>query len=215
MSGRTLIASLGAIVGIGALILQFGLMLSSMSVEGYGLLAIAWRYVGYFTILTNAFVAAIWVRALLEPEMKQPRLEGAGGVSIVMVGILYHLLLASRWNPQGLEWLADFIHHTFAPILFALYWCMRPHGALKWADAGLLIIWPLAYCAYALTRGAFDGWYAYYFLDPSHVTLMQLALSIVAQSAAFLVCAIVFVALDKALAARAGAASSVSAAAPS
>src|SRR5262249_25547375 len=154
-----LIAIIGAIAGIGALLLQFGLMFSSMSAEGYSPLAVTWRYFGYFTILTNTLVAVIWTRAALWSEVKQPRLEGAGSVSIVMVGIIYHLMLASRWNPQGLEWLADFIHHTLVPILFAIYWFMRPRGALKWADAAVFVTWPLAYCAYALTRGAFDGWY--------------------------------------------------------
>jgi hypothetical protein len=208
------IAVVGAIAGISALVLQFGLMFSSMSTQGYSAIAVAWRYVGYFTILTNAFVAVIWVRAILRSEVTQPRFEGAGAVSIVMVGIIYHLLLASRWNPQGLSWLADFTHHTLVPILFAIYWLVRPRGTLKWADAALFVIWPLAYCAYALTRGAFDGWYAYYFLDPTRVTWAQLAASIATQSAAFLVCALVFVAIDKALAARTTA-SSASAAAPS
>lgn len=202
MSVTRLIALVGAVAGIGALLLQFGLMFGSMSAQGYSPLAITWRYLGYFTILTNTLVAVIWLRAVLRPNIVQPRLEGAGAVSIVMVGIIYHLLLASRWNPQGLQLLADFTHHTFVPILFAIYWVMRPHGSLKWADAALFVIWPLAYCAYALTRGAFDGWYAYYFLNPTRITLAQLALSVALQSGAFLVCAFVSVAIDKALAAR-------------
>ncbi len=214
MSVTRLIAVVGAVAGIGALLLQFGLMFGSMSAQGYSPLAITWRYFGYFTILTNTFVAIIWLRAVLRPNIAQPRLEGAGAVSIVMVGIIYHLLLASRWNPQGLQLLADFIHHTLVPILFAIYWFMRPHGSLKWTDAALFVIWPLGYCAYALTRGAIDGWYAYYFLDPTRVTVAQLAFSIGTQSAAFLVCAFVFVAVDKALAARASA-SAASAGAPS
>ena len=100
--------------------------------------------------------------------------------------------------------------------MFGLFWLIRPHGSLKWADAALLVIWPLAYCAYALTRGAFDGWYAYYFLDPTRAGPGALALSIAAQSAAFLACALAFVALDKMLGARQGlAASSASVAARS
>jgi hypothetical protein len=119
------------------------------------------------------------------------------------VGIIYHLMLASRWNPQGLQLLADFIHHTFVPVLFGFYWLVRPHGSLKWVDAGLFVIWPLAYCFYALTRGAFDGWYAYYFLDPTHVTVEQLAISVATQSAGFLLCALVLVGIDKGIGARA------------
>jgi len=211
MRAARLIAVLGAVAGIGALILQFGLMFTSMSAQGFAPLAIAWRFFGYFTILTNTLVAIIWTIAALRPETLRPRLEGAGAVSIVMVGVIYHLLLANRWSPQGLQLVADFIHHTVTPILFGLYWLIRPHGSLKWAHAALFVIWPLAYCFYALTRGAFDGWYAYYFLDPSRVTAGELALSIAIQSAAFLACALAFVAADKMLGARKPAPSSASA----
>jgi len=211
MSRTRLMAIIGAVAGLAALVLQFALMFFSMTSEGVSPLAVVWRYLGYFTILTNAFIAIVWTRAALQDE-DQPRLEGAGAVSIVMTGVIYHLMLASRWNPQGLQLLADFIHHTFTPIWFALYWLIRPHGALKWADAAIFVIWPLSYCAYALTRGALDGWYAYYFLDPTRTTLPMLALSIAVQSAAFLACALVLVGIDKALG-RMRAASSASVAA--
>ena len=214
MRGQRLLAIIGAAAGIGALLLQFALMFGSMSASGYSPLAIVWRYFGYFTILTNMLVALIWIGAALQPDRARPRLEGAGAVSIVMAGVIYHLLLANRWAPQGLQLGADFIHHSFTPILFGLFWLMRPHGSLKWADATLFVIWPLSYCVYALTRGAFDGWYAYYFLDPRRAPLSELALSIAAQSAAFLACALALVAIDKMLGARASAdANSASAAA--
>lgn len=203
MSSARLVAIFGAIVGVAALILQFGLMYGSMSAAGAGLGAIAWRYLGYFTILTNIFVAAIWIRAALRPEALMPRLEAAGAVAIVMVGVIYHALLASRWNPQGLQLAADFTHHTLVPLLFALYWFMRPHGRLKWSHGFVLVLWPLAYCPYALTRGALDGWYAYFFLDPRHMNVAQLLTSIAALSGVFLACAFVLIAIDKALAARA------------
>lgn len=203
MNAARVIALVGALTGGAALILQFCLMYGSMSAGGFSPPAIAWRYLGYFTILTNIFVTLIWTRALLSPATRMLRLESAGAVSIVMVGVIYHLLLASRWNPQGLAWVADFTHHTLVPVLFALYWLIRPHGQLKWIHAFALVIWPLAYCAYALIRGAFDGWYAYFFLDANHMTPMQLITSIAGLSAVFLVCGLVLIGIDKVLAKRA------------
>jgi hypothetical protein len=202
MNAARLIAVVGAVAGVGALLLQFGLMYASMTAEGVAPGAIAWRYLGYFTILTNIFVALIWIRALLRPDTPMPRLEAAGAVSIVMVGIIYHILLASRWNPQGLQLVADFTHHTLVPILFALYWLLRPHRQLKWVDAFSLVLWPLAYCPYALARGAVDGWYAYFFLDPRHMSTAQLAISIAGLSGVFLICAFLIIAIDKAFAKR-------------
>src|SRR5689334_5329542 len=151
MRGARLVAMIGAAAGIGALLLQFALMFGSMSAEGYHPIAIVWRYFGYFTILTNMLVAFIWIGAALQPETATPRLGGAGVVSIVVGGVIYHVLLATRWAAQGRQLAADFIHHTVTPILFGLFWLMRPHGSLKWADAALFVIWPLSYCVYALT----------------------------------------------------------------
>ncbi|MBI3437393.1 MAG: Pr6Pr family membrane protein [Proteobacteria bacterium] len=203
MNAARLIAMIGATTGVAALLLQFGLMYGSMTAESVAPAAVVWRYLGYFTILTNIFVAVIWIRALLRPDRSMPRLEAAGGVSIVMVGIIYHALLASRWNPQGLQLVADFTHHTLVPAMFLLYWLLRPHGQLKWTDALLLVVWPLAYCPYALMRGAVDGWYAYFFLDPRHMSVAQLITSITGLSAVFLACALVVIALDKIVAKRA------------
>jgi len=202
MNIARLVAIAGAAAGICGLVLQYFLMLGSMSAQGVGPLAITWRFFGYFTLLTNIFVALIWVRGALRPDTRAARLEAAGAVSIVMVGVIYHVLLASRWNPQGLQLIADIILHTVTPILFALYWVFRPHGALKWVDAALFVIWPLAYCAYALVRGAFDGWYAYFFLDPTHLEPVQLITSVAGLSAVFLVCALVLVGADKVLTKR-------------
>jgi len=203
MNAARVIALVGALAGGAALILQFFLMYGSMSAGGFSPPAIAWRFLGYFTILTNIFVALICTRAVLSPAMRMPRIEAAGAVSIVMVGIVYHALLASRWNPQGLQLVADFTHHTLVPVLFALYWLIRPHGQLKWIDAFAFVIWPLAYCAYALIRGPFDGWYAYFFLDPNHMSPMQLITSIAGLSAVFFVCGLVLIGIDKVLAKRA------------
>jgi hypothetical protein len=202
MNAARLIAIIGVLAGGGALVLQMFLMLGNMSAEGFSPPAIVWRYLGYFTILTNIFVVLIWARAVLVPAREAPRLETAGVVSIAMTGIIYYLLLASRWHPQGLQWLANFTHHAFVPILFVLFWLARSRGALKWSDAPLFVIWPLAYCAYALTRGAFDGWYAYYFLDPTHVSIAQLVSSITVQSTGFLICALAFVGIDKIMSGR-------------
>ena len=193
--------AVGALFVGAALAAQFYLQQQGM--HGAGVLAAAWRFFGYFTILTSTLIALVWLRVALRPEIRQPLLEAAGAVSIVMVGVIYHLLLASRWNPQGLQYVVDIVLHTVSPIMFALYWLSRPHGALRWRDAFICVVWPLGYCAYALVRGAFDGWYAYYFLDPTQTPPLQLALSIAVQSAGFLVCALVFVGADKALAMRA------------
>jgi hypothetical protein len=200
-STRT-VASIGAILTFAALLLQYWLQFRAM--PGASPLAVTWRYFGYFTILTNSLVCVTWTVAAREGDGRHRSiLEGIALTNIVMVGLMYHLLLAGTWRPEGAQWVADFIVHTVTPILFAVYWLARPHGALKWWNAVTFMAWPLAYCIYALVRGAFDGWYAYWFLNPATTSLPILALSILAQSVAFIAAGLGVIALDKKLAARA------------
>jgi len=209
------IAGFGALIGAFALIVQYVILFTDMTAEGATGLAATWRYFGYFTILTNALVVAIWTAAALRPSalLNSARVEAMAAMAIVMVGVVYHLLLASRWNPQGWQLVADIIVHTVTPIWFVLYWLRRPHGGLAWSDAARCLVWPLGYCVYALTRGAFDKWYAYPFLDPTSSTISELVINIVGLSSAFAVCALVVVAADKWLGAR-GAISSPDAVSP-
>lgn len=202
MPSTRIVAGAGAALTCAALLLQYWLQFEAM--PGASPLAVTWRYFGYFTILTNALVFAVWAAAALGAGARtRPILQGMTLTNIVMVGLIYHLLLAGTWHPEGAQWLADFIVHTITPLMFVFYWIARPHGALKWWNAVIFVLFPLAYCIYALVRGAIDGWYAYWFLDPGTTPLPLLALSIAAQSAAFVAAGLAVVALDKALAARA------------
>ncbi|MDX2273885.1 MAG: Pr6Pr family membrane protein [Hyphomonadaceae bacterium] len=206
MSLSRALAALGALAGAVGLVLQAMLMLGDMESNGGSVLAVFWRFFGYFTLLTNTLVTLLWLRAVFDPVRNSEAVatsEAMGATAILFVGSVYHLLLAPRWDPQGLQLLADILLHSVTPILFALFWLARPHGQLKWRDAFICALWPLAYAAYALTRGAFDGWYAYYFMDPTQMSTPELIASISALSGAFVIGALILVALDKALGRRA------------
>ena len=60
--------------------------------------------------------------------------------------------------------------------------------------------WPLGYCFYALLRGGWDGWYAYWFLDPDRMGVSALAVSIVLLVAGFLMLGGVLLWIDRRLA---------------
>jgi hypothetical protein len=79
---------------------------------------------------------------------------------------------------------------------------MLPHGELKWRDVKWALAGPALYLAYALARGAVDGWYAYWFLDPSSQGLDELGLSIIGVLAVFAVVAASAIAADRRLPAR-------------
>ncbi len=52
------LAAFGALLGLATLALQFWLLLSQIEASGGGPALAAWRFLGYFTILTNVLAAA-------------------------------------------------------------------------------------------------------------------------------------------------------------
>jgi hypothetical protein len=196
----------GALVGAFGLALQFWLLYADMTQNGASPLEATWRYFAYFTILTNTFVTLVMARAALRPEsyigLNAPTVELMAVTSILFVCIVYNVLLASRWDPQGWQKLADVIVHDAVPVIFALFWFLRPHGALSWRDAGFAAIWPLAYAVYGLSRGAIDHFYPYFFMDPTAISYVQIAINLAGLVVAFLLGAAALLTLSRALGRR-------------
>lgn len=206
MSAARALASLGATVGVAGLLLQFVILYADMTANGSTPFEATWRYFAYFTILTNCFVTLVMARAALRPNdlngLNAPRVELMAVTSILFVCIVYNVLLAARWDPQGWQKVADVIVHNVVPIVFALFWLARPHGALTWKDAPFAALWPLGYAIYGLTRGGFDGFYPYFFMDPSTISWGQIALNLVGLVVAFMAGALLLLAGSRALGRR-------------
>ena len=197
-------AAAAALTAWAALALQFVLTVRLMTLQGASLAAAVWRLAGYFTLLTNLGVAIVASMMALAPAGRSvgPRTKLATAASIAFVGLVYSVALRAHWSPTGWQAVGDHALHDATPLLFLLAWLLAGHGQLKWRDAGWALVPPGLYCAYALIRGAVDGWYAYWFLDPAKLGLAKLSLSIAALLAALLVVAVMLVAVDKWLARR-------------
>jgi hypothetical protein len=120
--------------------------------------------------------------------------------SILVVGIVYSVALRALWNPQGSQKLADLLLHDAAPLIWALLWIAAPHVRMPWRAVGWAILPPALYAAYALARGAVDGWYAYWFLDPATQAPLELAVGIAVMLAGISMLAAALVGLDRWLA---------------
>lgn len=201
MSAARVFAALGALLGLFGLIVEYLIMLEDMAPA-----LATWRYFAYFTILTNCLVLVVLGRAALKPGADDgpnaPRFELMALTSILFVCAVYNLLLASRWEPQGWQLAADIAVHQGTPLLCALYWLARPRGRLAWKDALFAAVWPMAYAAYGLARGTLDGFYPYFFMDASTTAWPALALNVAVLAGAFMVGAVLIIALDRALARR-------------
>lgn len=203
MNRARIAALVGALVVGVSLALQLFLIIRNMTAEGASAAEAVWRYFAYFTILTNSFIFLVLARAAWKPEsrtgLNAQRVELMAATSIAFVGIVYNLLLASRWDPQGLQKIADVGVHDAAPVLFLVFWLLRPRGGLSWRDGLFAALWPASYCFYGLVRGAMDGFYPYFFMDPSTTPWAQVALNVSGLCAAFIIGALVLVGVDHAL----------------
>lgn len=164
MTAKTLTRLL-AVTGILAIGLQYYVFL-----KNYGL---SWtltlgHFFSYFTVLTNTLTVVACLSISRNPNSRWSgpgRLTGLAG-SMLVVALVYHLLLARLWNPQGWGWVADQLLHTVQPAGALLLWFLitrkkphRPAEVLRW------MFYPLLYLVYSLVRGHFMGWYPYPFLD--------------------------------------------------
>jgi hypothetical protein len=148
-------------------------------------------YFGYFTILTNLFVALVATAGLADgraPWMKtlaKRTWAGCATASIVFVCASYHFLLREIWSPQGLQRLADIDLHYAVPGLALLHWTLSRGPRLRASAPLFWCIYPAAYFGYALIRGAWLKSYPYPFIDVTELGYTQVAIHAIILLAAF------------------------------
>lgn len=162
----------------------------------------------YFTNTTNALVGVTFL-LLLRDRDRGPRFQAmhlSGVLAAVIVGSVYHLLLADLNDPTGLYVLTNLTTHTLVPILAPLTWLVvGPRGRTDlWTVLGTLA-YPLAWLAYAMIRGTLvtgnDGmpYYPYPFLDAADLGYATALVNVAGIAAVFLVLAAVAAVVDRVL----------------
>ncbi len=143
-------------------------------------------YLGYFTVLTNLFVAltltlpVVWRASAGGRFFARPHVAACAATSITVVGMAYHFLLRHVWDPQGLQWLADVTLHYVTPLLYGGYWLFKMRKMrFPWWSPLAWSLYPLAYFAYALVRGKVLGVYPYPFIDVTQLGYAQTAVNAV------------------------------------
>jgi len=204
VEARRAVAGLTALVAAAALALQLVLLVERMTGEGASVGAAIWRFLGFFTILTNCAVAIVAGAMTAWPRrpLAGARARLATASAILFVGLVYSVALRATWAPTGWQAVADHGLHDVTPPLFLIAWAIGEHGGLDWREAGWAAVGPFVYCLYALARGAYDGWYPYWFLDPRALTGTQLAANVMLLLVALSIVALALVAVDKQLARR-------------
>jgi hypothetical protein len=162
------------------------------------------RFFSFFTILSNLLTAICFSFLMLAPGSSQGRFFSrpqnltAITVYMVMVGLVYNTTLRFLWAPQGSQKLVDELLHVVMPLLTLLFWIffvpktsIAPKMIFRW------LIYPVAYLAYALLRGAMSGYYPYPFVNVTQLGYPTVFLNSLLLILLFLLISLLFVWLGK------------------
>jgi hypothetical protein len=138
----------------------------------------------FFTIDSNLLVAVTSVLVALglarvTGPFRVLWLDALAG--IIVTGIVYQVALAGLYELHGLPLFADTMLHKVTPILFVLGWLAAgPRGALTWPTVWWSLIYPAAWLAFTLPRGAITGFYPYPFVDAGALGYGRVTLNCIA-----------------------------------
>ena len=189
-----------ALLGWAALALQFSLTMGTVTAQGRSSWAAVIVLAGYFTILTNLLCAVCMTAVCFSRSAHQPtpNLLSAATLYIATVGVTYTLLLSHLFSFEGLPWLADRLLHYVIPLAFVAYWMIFvPKGTLRWTAPLVWLIYPLAYLAVSLVRGAHSGWYPYPFINVATLGYRAALLNALGLTVTFFVSGLALVAWDR------------------
>ncbi|MFG3284173.1 Pr6Pr family membrane protein [Streptomyces sp. NPDC048111] len=176
------------------------------------------RVLSYFTIQSNVLVAVAFgwsaVRAWRAAPPLPPRVTGGVLLYIAITGLVYHLILANSASGfsmtddptalvTGWRTASNQLLHTVTPLGALLDWLLltRP-GGLRPRHAAQWLLYPLAYFAFALIRGALitpgtAGRYPYPFLDVAQHGYPAVLTNALILGAAFYALALTITGLDR------------------
>lgn len=178
--------------------LQYGLMVYDETLVSAAVKSV--EFFSYFTILSNMLAAAALTAPLVAPtsrfaawaEQSGPRASIATYLTITAV--VYHLLLASQWNPQGLRFVSNLILHTITPLAYLADVALRGgYGEARWIAAAKAMAFPALFGVWTLVHGALSGFYPYPFMNVAKRGYPPVVLTMVEMSLAFAAVALIFV----------------------
>lgn len=158
----------------------------------------------YFTIQSNLVVGLTSLALALSWHGRSLLFRAAwlsGLVAIVLTFIVYHSVLSGLQELRGWGTAANEILHTIVPALAVLGWILfGPRGLASWRMIPYAVIWPIAWLAFTLIRGAVIDWYPYPFIDVLEHGYARVFLNTLGIAALFVALAAVVTALDRQLA---------------
>lgn len=195
MSGadrNTGLRALFAVIGWATIAAQFALMVRGQPAEAIAGLTV--KFVSYFTIETNILIALAMTLPAVAGRSRLGQFAALNstraGVTFfaVIVGVVYHVLLAGTWQPTGLQWWVDQGLHTLMPLLMLFDWLvLTPRTGLSWTAPRRWLIFPAVFTVWTLVHGAMTQWYPYWFMDVDTLGWARTGLCLLGLFAFFLI----------------------------
>jgi hypothetical protein len=199
--------ALGAAIVVVALVIQIPITAASDSGFFTSPAARVGNLFTFFTILSNLLVAATDIVLAVRPDARSTVARVArfdAVLSITITGVVYHLLLAELYHLHGAEEFANQLFHTVTPIVTVVGWLLfGPRGRVDARVVALAMLYPPAWLAFTLARGAVIGWYPYPFVDVATLGYGRVALNCAGITLLFLGLAACFAVTDRFLNRRA------------
>ena len=159
------------------------------------------NYFSKFTYHTNTFAALVLLGgAFLAPNvirsLRWDVVRGAAVMYGVTTFVVYGFLVNSFDNPfdTSRHWTHTVLHQLI-PVVLVIDFLIRPFvNRLSWSTAAAWMVYPVAYLAYSLTRGAVIDWYPYDFINPAEAGGWDaVAINVIGVTAGFLTLGLVLV----------------------
>ena len=202
--GRTfrLVAGGITLAGLG---LQYWLMTHYPSSKS--VITAAIHFFSFFTIQTNALIAACLLLPAIVPGSRTGQLLGKPSVRIAVVAygaltaLVYFAVLRDIGHDNGLERRADQVLHYVTPALFFIDWlALVPKGHVPFRSVPTFLIYPALYIGWTFLYGALTDWYPYPFVNAGRLGFGQLAANFIGLACIAFVIPYALVVLDRLLA---------------
>jgi hypothetical protein len=171
-STSRLLAITGLVNGVAGIVLQYVLFQPLFRQLGMGWVSSAFGMLGFFTILTNLMVIAMYWSHLAPTANRLTRFFSRDGVRtavtgyIVFVGVIYALFLYGSLPLNAAQQVPDAMLHFIAPPLCVAWWfTTRPAHAMHHGRIVRWLAWPMAYLTGSLLAGAITGAWLYPILN--------------------------------------------------
>lgn len=127
------------------------------------------NYFSFFTVLSTTLTSIVLLATVFYKDI--PYMRGAATLFMVITGIVYFILL--RNEPIEIAWV-NAVYHYILPVALLVDWIVNPPKTkLPLGKAFLWLLFPAAFFAYSLVRGAITDWYPYPFMNVAQIGYEQ------------------------------------------